>query len=205
LDTDETRRLLQQVRDGDLRALDPLLARHRAYLCRVVELRLDRKLRARVDASDVVQEAVLEAARRIDDYLAREPMPFHLWLRQTAYENLLRLRRQHVEAECRTVEREVPLPDGSSAVLARQLLGPGSTPSEKAIEQELSRRLGQALAGLAEADREILLMRNFEGLSNQEVAQVLSLEPAAASKRYGRAILRLRKALQASGLSESET
>jgi RNA polymerase sigma-70 factor (ECF subfamily) len=205
LDTEETRRLLQQVRGGDARALDQLLAGHRGYLCQVVELRLDRKLRARVDPSDVVQEAILEAARRIDDYLQREPMPFHLWLRQTAYENLLRLRRQHVVAECRTVEREVPLPDGSSAMLARQLLGPGSTPSEKAIEQELTRRLGQALADLADADREILLMRNFEGLSNQEVAQVLGLEPAAASKRYGRAILRLRKVLRDSGLTESET
>ena len=116
LDAEETLRLLEQVRAGDRRALDRLLTGHRAYLLTVVELRLDRRMRARIDPSDVVQEAQLEASRRIEDYLRREPMPFHLWLRQTAYENLLRMRRQHVEAECRTVEREVPLPDGSSAL-----------------------------------------------------------------------------------------
>jgi len=200
----ETLQLLEEVRAGDRRALDRLLTGHRAYLRTAVELRLDRRLRARLDPSDVVQEAQLEAARRIDDYLRREPMPFHLWLRQTAYQNLLRLRRQHVEADRRSVTRELPLPDGSSATLARQLLGAGPTPSEQAREEELARRLRQAVAELPETDREILLMRNFEGLSNQEAAQVLGLEPAAASRRYGRAILRLRKVFQAGGVMGSE-
>ena len=200
----ETLRLLEEVRAGDRRALDRLLTGHRAYLRTAVELRVDRRLRARLDPSDVVQEAQLEAARRIDDYLRRQPMPFHLWLRQTAYQNLLRLRRQHVEADCRSVTRELPLPDGSSATLARQLLGAGPTPSEQAGEEELARRLRQAVAELPETDREILLMRNFEGLSNQEVAQVLGLEPATASRRYGRAILRLRKVFQAGGAMGSE-
>jgi RNA polymerase sigma-70 factor (ECF subfamily) len=204
LDDEETRRLLHQVRAGDRGALDRLLEGYRAYLRASVELRLDKGMRARLDPSDVVQEAQLEAARRIDDYLRREPMPFHLWLRQTAYQNLLRLRRQHVEADCRTVTRELPLPDGSSALLARQLVGGGPTPSEQAGEQELARRLRQAVAELPETDREILLMRNFEGLSNQEVAQVLGLEPATASRRYGRAILRLRKVLQTGGGMGSE-
>jgi len=200
----ETLRLLEEVRAGDRRALDRLLTGHRMYLRTAVELRLDRRLRPRLDPSDVVQEAQLEAARRIDDYLRREPMPFHLWLRQTAYQNLLRLRRQHVEADRRSVTRELPLPEGSSATLARQLLGAGPTPSEQAGEEELARRLRQAVAELPETDREILLMRNFEGLSNQEAAQVLGLEPAAASRRYGRAILRLRKVLQAGGAMGSE-
>ena len=137
-------------------------------------------------------------------HLRRRPMPFHLWLRQTAYQNLLRLRRQHVEADRRSVTRELPLPEGSSATLARQLLGAGPTPSEQAGEEELARRLRQAVAELPDTDREILLMRNFEGLSNQEAAQVLGLEPAAASRRYGRAILRLRKVLQAGGVMGSE-
>lgn len=192
----ETLRLLEEVRCGDRRALDRLLTGHRTYLRTAVELHVDRRLRARLDPSDVVQEAQLEAARRIDDYLRRQPMPFHIWLRQTAYQNLLRMRRQHVEAERRSVTRELPLPDGSSATLARQLLGAGPTPNEQLVEEELARRLRQAVAELPETDREILLMRNFERLSNQEAAQVLGLEPAAASRRYGRAILRLRKVLQ---------
>ena len=200
----ETLRLLEEVRAGDRRALDRLLTGHRAYLRTAVELRVDRRLRARLDPSDVVQEAQLEAARRIDDYLRRQPMPFHLWLRQTAYQNLLRLRRQHVEADRRSVTRELPLPEGSSALLARQLLGAGPTPSEQAGAEELARRLRQAVAELPDTDREILLMRNFEGLSNQEAAQVLGLEPAAASRRYGRAILRLRKVLLAGGVRGSE-
>ena len=200
----ELRGLLQQVREGHRPALDELLARHRGYLLDMVHLRMDQTMRARIDPSDVVQEAQLEAAQRIEDYLGREPMPFHLWLRKTAYQNLLRLRRQHVEADCRSVRRELPLPDGSSATLARQLLGAGPTPSEQAAEQELARRLRQAVADLPETDCEILLMRNFEGLSNQEAAQILGLEPAAASRRYGRAILRLRQVFAAGGAMGSE-
>jgi RNA polymerase sigma-70 factor (ECF subfamily) len=204
LDAEETHRLLHRLRAGDSQALDRLLNGHRDYLRTAVELRMDQKMRRRVDPSDVVQEAQLEAAQRMGDYLERQPMPFHLWLRQTAYQNLLRLRRQHVEAECRAVGRELPLPDGSSAQLARRLLSHGPTPSELVADQELARRLRQAVAELPDIDREILLMRNFEGLSNQEAAQVLGLEPAAASRRYGRAILRLRKLLAGGGSTESQ-
>src|SRR5437870_1267775 len=152
-------------------------------------------MRARIDPSDVVQEAQLEAARRIDDYLGREPMPFHLWLRKTAYENLLRLRRAHVDADCRSVEREIPLPDSSSAVLARKIFSRELNPCQQAIEQELARRLREALAQLPETDSEVLLLRNLEGLTNEEAAQVLEIDPSATSKRYGRAILKLRKLL----------
>jgi RNA polymerase sigma-70 factor (ECF subfamily) len=204
-DPEDVQRLLEQVGAGDRGALDRLLGRYRDYLRVMVGLRMDPHLQARVDPSDVVQEARLEAARRITDFLERRPMPFHLWLRQTAFENLLRLRRQHVEAECRTVQREVPLPDGSSALLARQLLGEGATPSEQLAEAELAARLRQAVAQLPEDDREVVLMRNFEGLTNQEVSQVLGLDPAAASKRYGRALLRLRKVLRALGVTESQS
>jgi len=204
IDDAEVRGLLQQVRQGDRAALDQLLARHRGYLLNVVELRMDQKLRARIDPSDVVQEAQLEAAQRIEEYLGREPMPFHIWLRKTAYENLLRLRRQHVEAGCRSVEREIPLPDSSSAMLARQILSREPNPGQQAVEQELARRLRQAIGQLPEVDAEILLMRNLEGLTNQEVAQVLDIEPSATSKRYGRAILKLRQLLLDSGLGDSK-
>jgi RNA polymerase sigma-70 factor (ECF subfamily) len=191
---EETSQLLERVRQGDAAALNRLLDMHRPFMRRVVEARLDPRLHARIDPSDVVQEAQMEAARRIQDYLERRPMPFHLWLRQTAFENLLRLQRTH-RADCRTVEKEFPLPDRSSVMLARQLLGESRGPPDQLIEAELARRVREGLAALSETDREILLMRSFEGLSNQEVAAALGIEPVAASQRFGRAVLRLRKLL----------
>jgi RNA polymerase sigma-70 factor (ECF subfamily) len=196
-DPDETGHLLNQVMAGDRQALDRLLTLHRDYLRRAVELRLDPLVRARLDASDVVQEAQLEAAQRIDDYLRRRPMPFQIWLKKTAYETLLRLRRQHVEAACRSVGNEVPLPKRSSVRLAHLLLGGGPAPSQNLREQEQEGQLRQALAGLPEGDRDVLLLRGFEGLTNEESGLILGIEPAAVSKRYTRALLRLRKLMGA--------
>lgn len=202
-DSEETQRLLQQVRDGEAGALDRLFARHRSYLHRMIDLRLDPALRPRVDPSDVVQEAHLEANRRIGGYLEQPPLSFRLWLRQIAYDRLLMLRRRHLGAARRTVEREVALPDQSSLVLARQLLAADASPLEETVQRELAERVRNAMLALAESDREILLLRNYEGLSNQEVAQVLQLTASNASQRYGRALLRLRQLLLDSGLGES--
>jgi RNA polymerase sigma-70 factor (ECF subfamily) len=196
-DPDETGRLLTQVMAGDRQALDHLLALHRGFLRRAVELRLDARVRARLDASDVVQEAQLEATQRIGDYLRRQPMPFHVWLEKTAFETLLRLRRQHVEAACRSVENEVPLPGRSSVRLAHLLLGRGPAPSQNLRDQELAHQVQQGMAGLSEEDREVLLLRGFEGLTNEEAGLILGIEPAAVSKRYTRALLRLRKLMGA--------
>lgn len=204
-DPAQTQRLLDAVRAGDRQALDQLLEEHRAYLRSLVGLRLDPKLRARVDASDVVQEAQIEAVRRVENYLDRPALPFHLWLRQIAYDRLLMMRRQHVEAARRAVEREAPLPDESSLQLARFILADTPTPSEALVQHEMVGRIRRALVELSDDDREILLMRTLEGLSNQEVAQVLSLDPATASKRYGRALLRLRQMLKDEGLLESQS
>jgi RNA polymerase sigma-70 factor (ECF subfamily) len=203
-DSTETRNLLSQVEAGDRQAFERLFARYRAYLRQVVEVRLDPRVRARVDPSDVVQETQMEAFRRLPDYLARRPMPFRLWLRKTAQERLLVTRRQHLEAGRRAVDREVPLPERSSLLLARSFLA-GSTPSRQLDRKELARRVRQAVARLSETDQEILLLRAFEGLSNQEVACLLDLDPATASKRHGRALLRLQKLLAEGGLAESES
>ena len=203
-DATETWQMLEDVRQGDPKALDRLLANHRGYLHRVVTLRLDAGLQARVDASDVVQESQLEATRRIADYLQRRPMPFHLWLRQTACECLIALRRRHRDAQCRTVNQEVPLPNDSALLMGRQFLAADRTPSRRATEQEMIRRVRQTMAELAEEDREIILMRNFEELSNQDAAQCLDIEPATASKRYARALLRLRQRLADLGIRESQ-
>jgi RNA polymerase sigma-70 factor (ECF subfamily) len=203
-DSAETQRLLERARAGEPEATDRLLDRHRPYLRRLVELRLDPRMRARVDPSDVVQEAQMEALRRLDGYLRQPPMPFRLWLRQIAYDRLLMLHRHHVAAARRAVGRDVPLPDRSSLQLARQLLAAGSTPSQQLVRREFVRRVRQAVSQLPDGDREVLVLRNLEGLSNREAAQVLGMDPATASRRYGRAVIRLRAILLQSGLGESE-
>ena len=203
-DSEETRCLLQQAQGGDRSAFERLFDRHRSYLVGVVASRMDPKMGGRVDASDVVQEAQLEAFRRLPDYLARKPMPFRLWLRKTAQERLIMARRQHLEARERSMRREVSLPERSSLFLAQPFLAPGSTPSRQLHRHELARRVSQAVSRLPEADQEILLLRTYEGLSNQEVAYLLDLDPATASKRHGRAVLRLHRLLLEAGLSESQ-
>ena len=203
-DSDEIRGLLEEARAGDRRAFDQLLARHRAELRQFVELRMDPRMRGRVDASDVVQETQLEVYRRLEDFLDRRPMPFLVWLRKTAYERLLMARRHHVEAAQRAVGREVPLPDRSSMLLAQRLLPRGSTPSQRLGRRELARRVHQVLEQLPEADREILFMRNFEERSYPEIACILDIEPTAARKRHGRALIRLHALLAADGLMDSQ-
>lgn len=202
-DSAETALLLKQVRAGDRHAFERLFARHSDYLHRFAEVRLDPKVRARIDPSDVVQETHLEALRRLKTYLERSPMPFRLWLRQIAYDRMLKARRHHLGTARRAIGREVPLPERSSLLLARQLVA-ASTPSQQLARHELARRLRQAMAQLAEADREVLIMRNFEGLSNQEVGCLLGIDAAAVSKRHGRAMLRLHRILFAGGFTESQ-
>jgi RNA polymerase sigma-70 factor (ECF subfamily) len=202
-DSAETRGLLEEARKGDRLGFDRLLARHRPDLLQFVALRMDRKLRGRLDPSDVVQDAHLEVYRRLGDFLDRHPMPFHIWLRKTAYERLLMARRQHVEAAQRAVGRERPLPDRSSLLFARRILARGSTPSQSLGRRELARRVHQIFAELPDIDREILVMRNLEERSYQEIACILDIEPAAARKRHGRALIRLHALLAKDDLMDS--
>ena len=203
-DSTETRRLLDQVRAGDRPALNKLFTRHRAYLRQVIELRWDRKLRSRLDPDDVLQETQMEAIQLMDDYLSRRPMPFRLWLRKTAQNRLYALWRQHGAAARRAVGREIALLNRSSQLLAQQLLARGPSPSQQVSGRELAERVRQAIAQLPEADRDLVLMRNFDGLSNQEIGFLLDMEPATVSKRHGRALVRLHKILTEAGLRESE-
>jgi RNA polymerase sigma-70 factor (ECF subfamily) len=202
-DSLETQRLLEQIQAGDRQAFEALFAQYWPRLRQFVEVRLDPRLRARVDASDVVQETQLEAFQRLGDYLARRPMPFHVWLHKTAYERVLKARRRHLGAAGRAIDREVGLPERSSVLLAQQLLAGGSTPSQRLSVEEAARQVRQALAELEEMDREVLLLRHLEGLAHEEAACILGIEPAAVRKRYGRALLRLRKLLVDRGLLES--
>jgi RNA polymerase sigma-70 factor (ECF subfamily) len=204
LDSAETVRLLDELRAGDASAFDRLFARHRPGLRRFVELRLDPRVQSRLDPSDVVQETQLEAYRRMGDYLERRPMPFRVWLRKTAYERLLKLRRYHVEAARRSVGRELGLADRSSLLLAGPFLDRGSSPSRQLARGELVHRVRQVLAELSPTDREVLLMRQVDELPYREIGCILDLDPAAARQRYGRALLRLRKLLLDAGLLEDQ-
>lgn len=200
-DSAQTRALLAGIARGEQQALDQLLAHCRPSLHEFVEFHLDPRLRTRLDPSDVVQEVQWEVVRRMDDYLNRQPMPFHLWIRKTAYQRLLNLRRDHRRIR-RTLEREVPLPDRSSMLMARPLLG-GTSPSRQAEAREFAERLSRAVAELAEQDREILTMRHAEELSYEEIGCLVDIEPAAARKRYGRALIRLQRVLSDHGLLEN--
>ncbi len=203
-DSAETQRLLMRIREGEREAFNELFARYRDRLRKAVELRLDPQLKARIDASDIVQEAQMQAYRRLDDYLAREPMPFGLWLRKTAQQHLYNQRRNHVEAMKRTVRCEQALPEQSSLLIAQQFLQRGMSASKRFTKAEQRRVVIEAVANLVDLDREILLMRNVEGLSHREIAHVLGMNYDSVRKRYGRALLKLEQLLAERGISESD-
>lgn len=201
--TPETQELLARAGQGDAAAVERLLAGHREPVRRMISLRLDPAIGQRVDASDVVQEVLLEASRRLADYLRDPKMPFQLWLRHIARDHLIDAHRRH-QAQKRGVHREQPavpagFADRSSVELAGRFIDQELTPASAAIRQELERRLHAAIAELDETDREVILMRHFEELSNQEVAAELGLTEAAASMRYLRAVRRLRDLLAPEG------
>lgn len=191
--------MLQRAAAGDRAAASWLYANYRHRLKALVNLRLDRRLASRVDASDVVQEALLEADRRLGDYFAAPPMEFYLWLRFLAVQKLIDLHRHHLQTQKRSARRELSLqnhaPEASSACLAMQLLGKLTTPTEAARRAELQQLMQAALEGLDPLDREVLALRHFERLSNEETAQVLGLSRSGASKRYIVALARLREHL----------
>jgi RNA polymerase sigma-70 factor (ECF subfamily) len=201
-DSVRTLQLLDAVNAGDSQALEQILARFRPDLLAFVEFRLDPCLRARFNASDVVQEAQIEVVRRMEDYLKRRPMPFHLWIRKTVYQRLLNMQRDHRRLAKRSVDREIVLPPTSASLLARPLLSREPSPSSRLKAHEEAERISQAIAQLNEVDREILLMRHVENLPYDEIACLLDIEAPAARQRYGRALIRLQRVLSKCGLLE---
>jgi RNA polymerase sigma-70 factor, ECF subfamily len=196
----ETQELLNQAGQGQEEAVEKLLTQQREPIRRMIDLRLDRRVSARLDASDVAQEVLLEASRRLRDYLQNPVMPFHLWLRHIAEDHIIDAHRRHHQAKKRNVDREQPLvrpslAGKSSVELAGQLLDPERTPASAALQHELQQQLEAAIEALAGDDRDIILMRHFEQLSNQEIADYLGLTEAAASMRYLRAIRKLKAVL----------
>ncbi len=192
--------LERRVEQGDIQALLALFACHRERLKHIVRLRIDERVRKRVDPSDVLQEAFLDVARRAADYLVAPTLPPFLWFRWIAGEKLLVQHRRHLGARLRDASLEVSihkgaLPHASSASLAAMLLGRLTSPTRAARRAEVQRKIQDALDTMDALDREIITLRHFEELSNGEAAKVLGLSKSATSKRYIRALKRLKDAL----------
>lgn len=198
-ETDKTQQLLDGIKRGDAEAVNRLLDRYREAVHRMVQMRLDQKIKRRVDVSDVVQDVLVEANRRLRDYLKNPPMAFHLWIRQIAKDRIIDAHRRHRTSGKRSVDREQALApvseERSSILLAAELCDPQLTPAAAATQKELARHVEEALTQLGDPDCEIIVMRHYEHLSNQEIAVALSLTEPAASMRYLRAVRRLRSML----------
>jgi len=197
---DKTLELLNGIRDGDGDATNRLMERHREAVRRMIQMRMDNALSRRVDASDVVQDVLFEASRRMDDYIREPGMPFHLWLRQLARDRIIDMHRRHRAAQRRSVDREQHVAnlgndDRSAADLVSLLKDAELTPAAATVRKEMEQRFLEALNELSDDDREMIVMRHFEHLGNAEVAQALNLTPPAAGMRYLRAIRRLREVL----------
>jgi RNA polymerase sigma-70 factor (ECF subfamily) len=196
---DDTDELLRGVEAGDAAARQRLLERHRPRLLRMVALRLDDRLAARLDPSDIVQEALAVAAARLDDYARERPVPFYPWLRRLAWEHLVQAGRHHLHAARRSVLREAAgqagLPGGSARILVDRLVDGGTSPSRRLLRQELRRRVREALDRLDPRDREVLVLRYLEQMSTSEIAATLGVGQGAVKMRHLRALQRIRAEL----------
>ena len=192
--------LLQRLENGDETALGELFAVHRDRLWRMIHFRLDRRLCGRVDADDVLQEAYLDAAKRVQHFIRNPNMSFFVWLRQVAIQRMIDVHRRHLDAQMRDAKQEVPIHRGhpanaTSASMASQLIGHLTSPSQRVLRAELLDQVEIALERMDAIDREVLALRHFEQLTNNEIAEVLGVTKAAASNRYVRALSRLRDVL----------
>ena len=198
----DTKKLIDRTRNGDVSAFETLFKRHRVRSQKAIAMRMDRRVAARVDDSDILQETYMEAFRRFPEYLKQEKMSFYLRLRWIARGKLIGQHRRHLSAPKRSVHYEVPpMPVDSSAEFVSGLIGRMPSPSRELARKELAERLRMALEQLDTDARDLVLWRHFEQLSAREMAQLLNLTEAAANKRYLRAVERLRGILQDSGLS----
>lgn len=193
---------LEQLKSGNPEVIAEVFSKYREKLQRMVRFRLDRRLYGRVDTADVLQEVWLETSRRIEDYTSNPSVPFFVWVRQLAYQIIIDLHRRHMGAQKRNVAQEVSIGrsnshDGTSISIAAQLVGNLTSPSRAAIREERLIQLRAALDEMDEIDREVLALRHFEELGNNEVAEILGLQKTAASNRYVRALKRLKQIMDA--------
>jgi RNA polymerase sigma-70 factor (ECF subfamily) len=197
-----TQTLIRRLEEGDEGAMIELFARYRQRLRRMVKLRMDRRLQGRLDPSDVLQDASIDVVKRAREYCLNPAMPVFLWLRYITGQKLMALHRKHLGAQMRNAGQEVSLhggalPPASSISIAAMLLGRITSPTRAARRAEMQVRLQDVLNSMDAVDREVLTLRHFEELGNGEAAQVLGISRAAASSRYLRAVMRLKKELAA--------
>lgn len=198
LSDSDTEELLRRADSGDDSAVGRLLIRHRGRLRQMVAVRMDPRLSRRVDPSDVVQEALLTASRKLDDYLRTRPVPFYPWLRQIAWEQLLQMHDHHLKAEKRSVRREatrLAMSDESVMHLADQLIARTVSPSKQVVKRESRRRVRDVLNRMRSADREVLVLRFLEQLSTREISAVLDISVGAVRTRQLRALERMKRLL----------
>lgn len=203
--TDDNMLLLERADSGDPHALGELLEQSRERLLQIVSFRMDQRLRSRIDPADVVQDAFMEATKRFGEQKRDDRIPFFLWMRLLTLQRLAELHRKNLGVKARDAGREVsifsgPLPQATSAVIAAQLLGGLTSPSQAAIRVETRLAVEEKLNDMETLDREILVLRHFEQLSNQETAKVLDIKQSAASNRFIRALKKLKAELQEEGL-----
>ncbi len=195
-----TSELIDRLRAGDEGALAELFSAYRDRLKQIVLIRMDRRLRGRADASDVIQEAYLDARQRLRHYMAKPEMPFFVWLRQVTMQRLIDTHRHHLGVQMRDARQEISIHRGdpsvlSSASLAAQLVGQLTSPSQTVLRAELMDQVEVGLQQMDPIDREVLVLRHFEELTNNEIAEIHGITKAAASNRYVRALSRLRSIL----------
>ncbi len=192
--------LQERVRDGDEGALADLFSRFRDRLWRIVQVRLDPRLLGRVDPDDVLQEAYLDAASRIAHFPNDDAMTPFVWLRLIVGQTLVNVHRRHLNIQMRDASKEVSIhggtcPQGSAISMADHLLAHLTSPSQAVLRAELVEQLERAIERMDPIDREVLVLRHDEELSNREIAEVLGIHEKTASMRYIRAIQRLKDVL----------
>ncbi len=191
--------LLDRATQGDEKAREVLLQLYRDELRRMVAARLDPRIAGRVDASDVVQETLVDAAGRLDKYLLERPLPYFAWLRQLASERIIDTHRRHVSAQRRSILRErdgLGIPDRSAVELVRRVFADDTSPSDRLARKERNEQIMEAIASLKAKDREILVMRHLEQLSTASIALALGISEGAVKSRLLRSVLRLRGLLE---------
>ena len=199
-DSTETADLLQRAAGGDQAALNELFSQYRTRLKRMVRLRINRRLQARIDDSDVIQDAYLEVAKRLPDYVREPQLPFFLWLRHITGLKLIELHRYHLGTQNRDAKREISLhrgalPAATSVSLAAQMLGKLTSPTQAVVKAEMRVQLQEVLNSMEPLDREVLSLRHFEQLNNAETALELGISESGASSRYVRALKKLKGAM----------
>lgn len=200
-ETEKETRLLKQLQAGEVAALADLFELHRPRLERIIRFRLDHRLAGRISESDVIQEAYLNASQRVEHFLSKEDFPFFVWLRLIVNQTLIDLHRQHLQAGMRDARKEISLErpgvsPHTSIAMAAQLVGKVTSASRAFSRVERMATLEQALNHMEEIDREVIALRHFEELSNAEVAKVLGIDEQASSKRYVRAMKRMKDVLK---------